>query len=374
MGNNITRKEFLVNSSKAAIGMTAVAGLSSLITTANAKAGTQVTAWPWPYVELDPDEARINAHYLYYNGKACSAGTFGGILELLQAKVGDPYNSIPMEIMLFGGGGGAGWGSLCGTLNGASALISLVTDASSYGALVKELWGWYSTEELPSDAANDFAVQNKYLVHNYDSTLVQNIAGSVLCHVSVTDWCVAADKTVGSTERKERCARIAGDVAAKTVEILNAKFAGTFVSTYTRDAAASGCLLCHSAAQKYAVMTEMNCTPCHVTAHNSATGTAREISSVPQQYNLYQNYPNPFNPSTTIKFSMPEPDKVQIAIYDIQGTLVKNLINHEEYSSGTYSVNWNGKNESGNQAASGVYIARIITSKFSRAIKMNLLK
>jgi len=121
-------------------------------------------------------------------------------------------------------------------------------------------------------------------------------------------------------------------------------------------------------------MTEMNCTPCHVTAHNSATGTAREISSVPQQYNLYQNYPNPFNPSTTIKFSMPEPDKVQIAIYDIQGTLVKNLINHEEYSSGTYSVNWNGKNESGKQAASGVYIARIMTSKFSRAIKMNLLK
>lgn len=373
MKNTLSRKEFLVNSSKAAVGITAVAGLSSLITSATAKAGTKDATWPWPYVQLDPDEARIKAHYLYYNGKACCAGTFGGILELLKIKVGDPYNSLPMEIMLYGGGGGAGWGSLCGALNGAAALISLVTDSASYGELVKELWGWYSTEKLPSNTANDFATQNKYLVHNYDSALAQNMAGSVLCHVSVTDWCVVADKTVGSTERKERCARIAGDVAAKTVEILNAKFAGSFVSTYTRDEAAAGCLACHSTAQKFAVMTEMKCTPCHTAAHYS-TGSANELSNIPQQYNLYQNYPNPFNPSTTIKFSLPEPDKVQIAIYDVQGTLVKKLIDHEEYSSGTYSINWNGKNEFGHQAASGVYIARIITNKFSRAIKMNLLK
>ncbi|MGA7836940.1 MAG: C-GCAxxG-C-C family (seleno)protein [Ignavibacteriaceae bacterium] len=373
MKNNITRKDFLVNSSKAAVGLTAVGALSSLITTATAKGGTNDTAWPWPYVTLDPDEARIKAHYLYYNGKACCAGVFGGILELLKAKVGDPYNSLPMEIMLFGGGGGAGWGSLCGTLNGGAALISLVTDAKSYGELVKELWGWYSTELLPSNTANNFAAQNKYLAHKYDGSLPQNIAGSVLCHVSVTDWCVVADKTVGSTERKERCARIAGDVAAKTVEILNAKFAGTFTPTYSRDLEIVGCLICHSTAQKYAVMTEMKCTPCHSSPH-SATGTANEISKVPQQYNIMQNYPNPFNPSTTIKFSLPNQDKVQVAIYDIQGTLVKNLINHEEYGAGTYSIKWNGKNEFGNQVASGIYIARILTNRFSKAIKMNLLK
>ncbi len=373
MKNNITRKDFLVNSSKAAVGLTAVGALSSLITTATTKAGTKDTAWPWPYVALDPDEARIKAHYHYYNGLACCAGVFGAVLDLLKANVGDPFNALPTELMLYGGGGGAGWGSLCGTLNGGAAIINLVCDATSYGALVKELWGWYSIEKLPSDMANDFATQNKYLVHNYDQALPQSIAGSVLCHVSVTDWCVVADKTVGSTERKERCARIAGDIAAKTVEILNAKFAGTFTPTYTRDSVAAGCLACHSTTQKYAVMTEMSCTPCHPTAHNS-TGTARELSRIPQNYNIMQNYPNPFNPSTTIKFSLPSQDKVQIAIYDIQGTLVKNLINHEDYSAGTYSIKWNGKNEFGNQVASGVYIARILTNKYSKAIKMNLLK
>ncbi len=76
MDNNLTRKDFLLKSSKAAVGITAIAGASGLITTAiNAK--TQITPWPWPYVELDPEAVRIQAHYLYWNGQDCCAGVFG---------------------------------------------------------------------------------------------------------------------------------------------------------------------------------------------------------------------------------------------------------------------------------------------------------
>jgi len=184
----------LVNSSKAAVGITAIAGLSSIVTAASTEAKSIVTPWPWPYQALDPDEARVEAHYLYWNGKDCSSGVFGGLINKLAAAIGEPWTSLPMEILLFGRGGGVGWGSLCGTLNGGAALISLVTDKASSGPLITELWGWYTTEMLPTDTANDFATNGQYLVHNYDEALPQNISGSPLCHVSVTEWCVMADK------------------------------------------------------------------------------------------------------------------------------------------------------------------------------------
>lgn len=46
MNKNVTRKDFLLNASKAAVGMTAVAGISSLVTTANTQAKTLATPWP----------------------------------------------------------------------------------------------------------------------------------------------------------------------------------------------------------------------------------------------------------------------------------------------------------------------------------------
>ncbi|MEN3039466.1 MAG: T9SS type A sorting domain-containing protein [Candidatus Kryptonium sp.] len=46
----------------------------------------------------------------------------------------------------------------------------------------------------------------------------------------------------------------------------------------------------------------------------------------PINFKLEQNYPNPFNPATTIKFIMPKEAKVQIAVFDITGKIVKVLI------------------------------------------------
>ncbi|MCK7527975.1 MAG: C-GCAxxG-C-C family protein [Ignavibacteriales bacterium] len=120
---------------------------------------------------------------------------------------------------------------------------------------------------MPTDQANQVAINGQYLVHNYDQDLPQNISGSPLCHTSVTEWCIVSGKKVSDVERKERCARITGDVAAKCAEILNAFFAGSFVSTYVDPAAVTACLSCHGSAAFNNVMTKMDCTPCHATAH-----------------------------------------------------------------------------------------------------------
>ena len=74
------------------------------------------------------------------------------------------------------------------------------------------------------------------------------------------------------------------------------------------------------------------------------------------------------------KEAQSNPGRIHLAIYDIQGTLVKTLVNHDDLKAGDYRMQWDGKNGFGRRVASGVYIARIEAGKFTQAIKMNLVK
>ncbi|OGU43732.1 MAG: hypothetical protein A2000_15660 [Ignavibacteria bacterium GWB2_36_8] len=373
MKKNLTRKDFLVNASKAAVGVTAVAGVTNLITTATAKGNTKITPWPWPYAELDPEIVRIQAHNYYWNEKDCCSGTFGGISATLATELGEPWTNLPMEIMLFGRGGGVGWGILCGCLNGGAALISLVTPKADSASLISELWGWYTQAELPTEQANQAAIDGKYLVHNFDGDLPQNISGSPLCHASVTEWCIAASKKVGDVERKERCARVTGDVAAKTVELLNAWYKQSFTPTYSDPANVVACLSCHGSAALNNVMTKMDCQPCHGDDPH-ATQSVELINKSASTFNLSQNYPNPFNPSTRIRFSVPLTEKVRLEVYDIQGKLIKTLVDYDLYQPGSYEVTWDGLDNRGSMVASGIYFAKMHAGKFAQTKKMSLVK
>jgi hypothetical protein len=368
----LSRKDFLSNASKAAVGLAAVGGLSSIVTTASLKAGSKVTPWPWPYTQLDPEAIRIQAHYLYWNDKDCASGTFGAIVQALATAIGDPWTNMPIETLLYGRGGGAGWGTLCGCLNGGAAIISLVTTKSQSTPLITELWGWYNSAMLPTDQANQVAVNGQYLVHNYDQALPQNISGSPLCHISVTEWCILAQKKVSDVERKERCARITGDVTAKVVELLNAHFAGTFVPTYVDPATVTACMGCHGSAVLNNVMTKMECTSCH--GDNPHPNSVEQIDPVANSFELYQNYPNPFNPSTKIRYSISKPEKVTVGIYDIQGSLIKVLVDHELQSPGVYETVWDGTDFTGAKVASGIYFSRLESDSFMKTIKMSLVK
>jgi hypothetical protein len=372
MKKNLTRKDFLVNMSKAAVGVTAVASVSSLVTTATAKAETKVTPWPWPYTTLSEDNVRIRAHDLYWNDKDCCAGVFGAIVQELAVVMGDPWTGIPIEVMLFGRGGGNSWGIMCGAINGGAAAISLVVDKATSGNLLNELFGWYTQENFPTTTANQFAKDGKYTVHKYDNDLPQSVSGSPLCHASVTEWCNVANVKVGDTMRKERCGRLAGDVAAKTVEILNASLAKTFTPTYVDPSDVTSCLGCHGSNLLFNVSTRMDCKQCHPNAHTQTKVEA--VSGSVSQYQLSQNYPNPFNPSTKLNFSIPQAERVNVSVYDITGNLVRTLVDHEYYQAGNYQVEWNGRNNEGAAVPSGIYFARLQSGKFTQTRKMVLVK
>lgn len=83
--------------------------------------------------------------------------------------------------------------------------------------------------------------------------------------------------------------------------------------------------------------------------------------------------PNPFNPMTTIRYEIAAPGHVTIAVFDVGGRLVRNLVD-KHVDAGRHEVMWNGLDGAGNAAASGVYFYRLKTPGFIDTRKMVLLK
>lgn len=90
-------------------------------------------------------------------------------------------------------------------------------------------------------------------------------------------------------------------------------------------------------------------------------GIGGEDGHAAASFSLAQNYPNPFNPETNIGFRMPDAGFVQLKIYEISGRLVKTLVD-EALSVGDYTYVWEGKNDLGQQVASGIYFYRLMIS------------
>ncbi|MFH2035978.1 MAG: T9SS type A sorting domain-containing protein [Candidatus Zixiibacteriota bacterium] len=92
-----------------------------------------------------------------------------------------------------------------------------------------------------------------------------------------------------------------------------------------------------------------------------------------ENYYLKQNYPNPFNPTTTIEFELTRKSNVELTVYDILGRKVANLIN-QQMPVGSHTINWYGRNQNGDNVASGIYFYKIKTDQFSDTKKMVLVR
>ena len=105
-----------------------------------------------------------------------------------------------------------------------------------------------------------------------------------------------------------------------------------------------------------------------------STSITDERVIIPTDFELHSNYPNPFNPSTSFSFTIPLDKRVSVRIYDMNGRLVRTLINDEFYSQGTHSVTWNSLSDAGIQVASGQYIYTLEWGQFRHARRMVLVK
>ena len=99
---------------------------------------------------------------------------------------------------------------------------------------------------------------------------------------------------------------------------------------------------------------------------------------LPDKTALLANYPNPFNPETWIPYHLSNDADVTLTIYDTKGALVRRLdLGHQRagyYTDRTKAAYWDGRNESGEAVASGVYFYQLQTDHFSAMRKMVILK
>lgn len=79
--------------------------------------------------------------------------------------------------------------------------------------------------------------------------------------------------------------------------------------------------------------------------------------------------PNPFREDSDLRFSITRDDKVSLAVYDAGGRLVRSLLD-DAFAAGSHASRWDGRDDSGQRVAAGVYFARLTTSEGERVRKM----
>ncbi len=234
-----TRREMLIGSGKLAAGAAVVGvGASAFINNANATSGPKPT--PWGYVKLDPAKVAQSAYDNWYKHYCCYA-VAEAIIAPLREKVGGPYQNLPVEAFIFGHGGTVGFGTLCGTLMGAGVATSFALGRKDGEAVLRDMMAYYSEADMPIFKPNNPKAQIKNT----------NISESPLCHISVGKWMKKEGVALKSAERKDRCARVAADIAYQTVVLMNKVADGTYEGETGSPSA------------EYGITAQENCTECH---------------------------------------------------------------------------------------------------------------
>jgi endo-1,4-beta-xylanase len=103
----------------------------------------------------------------------------------------------------------------------------------------------------------------------------------------------------------------------------------------------------------------------------SSTGIQDRSASTPKDFGLDQNFPNPFNPSTTIRYRLGSPSRVQLAVYNVKGVKIRTLVDAYQ-NEGAYTGVWNSTDDMNRPVPSGMYFYRL-TADGSRLEKSMLM-
>ncbi len=230
-------------------------------------AGAAATAppLPWKWVKLDPLEAGTRAYRIYLDGGGCGTGAYLSLLSLLKEKAGYPWTTLPDMAMHHAAAGFAGHGTLCGSLAGASSIINLVTYSKKDEVakqLIDRLFFWYAGQEFPTGRFDDISSMPKQ---------VKVKAMSPLCHTSVSKWTLAAGAEVTSKAKKERCAKVTGEVVYTVTLAMNEYFDGKWSPPVWKPSAEiEHCVRCHGPDDMWQTKEGMNhqqghmeCRMCH---------------------------------------------------------------------------------------------------------------
>ena len=108
-------------------------------------------------------------------------------------------------------------------------------------------------------------------------------------------------------------------------------------------------------------------------ARGKLVSLARQLLGLPESARLEQNFPNPFNASTTIRFTIPQSARVDLTVYNLSGQAVARLVS-DFLEAGGYTWRWDGRDASGRELASGMYLYRLQAGVEVETRKLLMLK
>jgi hypothetical protein len=96
-------------------------------------------------------------------------------------------------------------------------------------------------------------------------------------------------------------------------------------------------------------------------------------ATIPKTLELYGNYPNPFNPTTQIAFGLPAAMRVTIRIFNVLGEEVA-VLQDGIMNAGVHHLTWDGRNASGREVGTGLYLYRLESAAITLYGKMFLIR
>ncbi len=110
-----------------------------------------------------------------------------------------------------------------------------------------------------------------------------------------------------------------------------------------------------------------------ITSVISSVPITRNPELLPTEFALAQNYPNPFNLGTRIEFAVPRTSEVTLNLFDLRGRLVHEL-HRGQLAPGVYSLVWDGRDDLGRVAPTGVYIYSVRIGNWQTSRRLMLVK
>jgi hypothetical protein len=124
---------------------------------------------------------------------------------------------------------------------------------------------------------------------------------------------------------------------------------------------------------------------CNITVYSNAINSPTVIpvsmdivtaigNDAPVPFQIVSVVPNPFNPSTTVRFTLPRAMPVTADVWSVTGARVRALADEKTFGAGANQLRWDGRNDEGSPAASGVYFIRVKTQLGEKVTRAVLLK
>jgi hypothetical protein len=274
--NLMSRRKFLAGAGLV-LGAASVSGVALLRDADPAVAEGAAVPWPYPLAAADqpnPEALARRAFEVYMGGQGCCEATWWPFVESLSAATGGAttWATLPKNIFRFGAGGVAGWGTVCGTLNAAAAVVNMVVANPAHRTtLTNGIFQYYAETALPTN--DTWKSYQKALGLTTDWTpntlplenVPSSTANSPLCHSSLVQWTMTTGAANGGPLQKDRCGKACFDVTLKLTQLLNTYFQAITPSATPSpaavplDPAVAACGACHATYTG----AKMACGSCH---------------------------------------------------------------------------------------------------------------